>query len=581
VSSKPPIKRQSNVEQMLLIAVSIGLGATFLLWLTGEIAGFLHSGGTWPRVSVGDMGVVVARFFRTMGDPAAAWPAATRAVLPGPVTFYVVMAIALLVLTAAYVYLAQAFRSLRRRLSSTVVVQHSSPAGGAIGQSGWARPHLFRDLYVRGPQPGRVVIGRISARLVAAEPLQSIIALGPAQSQKTSGLAVPAVLEWEGPVLVACTKSDLIRHTMSQRWQKGDVYLYDPAAVTGLDASAWSPLGRCSTWQGAYRMARSLVDAGRGAGQSAPDADFLLNAAATLLAALMLAAATSDRSMGDVVRWVQRRERAEVTAALSVAGEPAASDAMQLISSLTEQHRSQVYAAVLGVIAGYADPSVREGVLTNQLSAERLLDGRANTVYVCAPAHEQRRLGPVFAALVQDVIDLAFERSTQIGRPLDQPLLVVLDDAATSAALPQLDVYAASAAARGVQLVTTFRHVSQMQARYGDRAETLLNNHKAKVILSGITDPATLGVLSHLLEDDTVRSLAAPVATGAAAKDGDSLRARYPSPGEALRRITPGQGILLYGHLPPAHLSLRPWFRDRRLIGMVADQSARLADPLG
>jgi type IV secretion system protein VirD4 len=579
VSSKPPIKRQSNVEQMLLIGVSVLLGATFLLWLTGEIAGFLHSGGTWPRVSVGDMGTVVARFFRTPGNPAAAWPAGVSEVLPGPVTFYVVMAIMLLILTAAYVYLAQGFRSLRRRLSSTVVVQHSAPAGGAMGPSGWARPQLFRDLYVRGAQPGRVVLGRISARLVAAEPLQSVIVLGPAQSQKTSGLAVPAVLEWDGPVLAACMKPDLIRHTMSQRWQRGDVYLYDPVGLTGLDASTWSPLGRCATWQGAYRMARSLVDAGRGVGQGTPDADFLLNAAATMLAALMLAASTSDRSMGDVVRWVQRRERAEVTAALSVAGEPAANDAMQLVSSLTEQHRSQVYAAVLGVIAAYGDPSVREGVLTNQFSAERLLDGRANTAYVCAPAHEQRRLGPVFAALVQDVIELAYERSTQLGRPLDPPLLAVLDDAATSAALPQLDVYAATAAARGVQLVTTFRHIGQMQARYGDRAEVLLNNHKAKVILSGISDQATLGVLSHLLEDDTVRSLTAPKAAAAAAKEGDPLRVRYPSPAEALRRITPGQGVLLYGHLPPAHLTLRPWFRDRRLIGMV-DQGTRIAEPL-
>jgi type IV secretion system protein VirD4 len=579
VSSKPPIKRQSNVEQMLLIGVSVLLGATFLLWLTGEIAGFLHSGGTWPRVSVGDMGTVVARFFRTPGNPAAAWPAGVSELLPGPVTFYVVMAIMLLILTAAYVYLAQGFRSLRRRLSSTVVVQHSAPAGGAMGPSGWARPQLFRDLYVRGAQPGRVVLGRISARLVAAEPLQSVIVLGPAQSQKTSGLAVPAVLEWDGPVLAACMKPDLIRHTMSQRWQRGDVYLYDPVGLTGLDASTWSPLGRCATWQGAYRMARSLVDAGRGVGQGTPDADFLLNAAATMLAALMLAASTSDRSMGDVVRWVQRRERAEVTAALSVAGEPAANDAMQLVSSLTEQHRSQVYAAVLGVIAAYGDPSVREGVLTNQFSAERLLDGRANTAYVCAPAHEQRRLGPVFAALVQDVIELAYERSTQLGRPLDPPLLAVLDDAATSAALPQLDVYAATAAARGVQLVTTFRHIGQMQARYGDRAEVLLNNHKAKVILSGISDQATLGVLSHLLEDDTVRSLTAPKAAAAAAKEGDPLRVRYPSPAEALRRITPGQGVLLYGHLPPAHLTLRPWFRDRRLIGMV-DQGTRIAEPL-
>jgi hypothetical protein len=185
----------------------------------------------------------------------------------------------------------------------------------------------------------------------------------------------------------------------------------------------------------------------------------------------------------------------------------------------------------------------------------------------------------VFAALVQDVIELAYERSTQLGRPLDPPLLAVLDDAATSAALPQLDVYAATAAARGVQLVTTFRHIGQMQARYGDRAEVLLNNHKAKVILSGISDQATLGVLSHLLEDDTVRSLTAPKAAAAAAKEGDPLRVRYPSPAEALRRITPGQGVLLYGHLPPAHLTLRPWFRDRRLIGMV-DQGTRIAEPL-
>ncbi len=422
------------------------------------------------------------------------------------------------------------------------------------------------------------MLGRVGGRLAAAEPLQSVIVLGPAQSQKTSGLAVPAVLEWNGPVLAACMKGDLIRHTMSQRWQQGDVYLYDPAAVTGLDASTWSPLGRCVTWEGAYRMGRSLVDAGRGAAQGSPDADFLHNAGATLLAALLLAAATSDRSMGDVVRWVQRHERAEVSAALSVAGEPSANDAMQLVSGLTEQHRSQVYAVVLSAIGAYSDPAVREGVLTTQFSAERLLDGRANTAYVCAPAHEQRRLGPVFVALVQDVIDLAYERSSQLGRPLDPPLLVVLDDAATSAALPQLDVFAATAASRGVQLVTTFRHISQMQARYGERAEVLLNNHRAKIVLSGISDQATLGVLSHLLEDDTVRGLAVPSAVPA--KGDDPLRSRYSSPAETLRRIAPGQGLLLYGHLPPAHLTLRPWFRDRRLVSMVADQGATLAEPL-
>jgi type IV secretion system protein VirD4 len=577
VSGRPPKKRQSNAEQFLLMAVSLLFGVTFLVWLTGEVAGFIHSGGQWPRVSLGDLGLVISRFFGRLSDPAAAWPARVRPLLPGPVAFYLVMAVLLLVLTAVYAYLGQGLRAARRRMGSTAAVRRPSQSG-ASDPGGWARPQLFRDLYVRGPERGRVVMGRISGRLVAAEPLQSIIVLGPAQSQKTAGLVVPAVLEWEGPAVVASMKPDVIRRTMSQRWQRGEVRLFDPAGVTGLDASSWSPLGRCGQWQGAYRMARSLVDSGRGAPQGSPDADFAQNAAASLLAALLLAAATSDRAMGDVVRWVQRREQAEVTGALSVAGEQAGNDAMQLIAGLSEQHRSQVYAAVLAAIAAYADPSVREGVLSSQLSTERLLDGRPNTLYLCAPAHEQRRLGPVFSALVQDVIELAFERSAQLGRPLDQPLLVVLDDAATSAALPQLDVYAGTAAARGVQLVTTFRHVGQMQARYGDRAEVVLSNHHARLVLSGVTDEATLGVLSHLLEDETVRSLAAPGAT--VARDGDSLRDRYPSPGDTLRRIAPGQGILLYGHLPPAHLTLRPWFRDRRLLGMV-DQSARLAEPLG
>ena len=34
---------------------------------------------------------------------------------------------------------------------------------------------------------------------------------------------------------------------------------------------------------------------------------------------------------------------------------------------------------------------------------------------------------------------------------------------------------------------------------------------------------------------------------------------------QALRRIYPGQGVLRSGHLPPAFLTLRPWFRDRRM----------------
>src|SRR3712207_8807544 len=51
----------------------------------------------------------------------------------------------------------------------------------------------------------------------------------------------------------------------------------------------------------------------------------------------------------------------------------------------------------------------------SELRAELLLDGGHHTAYLCAPAHEQRRLQPLFATLVQEIVACAYERATQTG----------------------------------------------------------------------------------------------------------------------------------------------------------------------
>jgi type IV secretion system protein VirD4 len=568
MSLRPAVRREGPLDQALLMIIVIMLGATFMLWLTGEVSGFVNS-GKWPKVTLAEMGVVVTGVPRHPLDPAAAWPKPARQLLPGPVLFW-----------ATFMVLSSLLRSARRRVGRAVVVERATPAGDQVGPTGWARPQLFRELYVRAPTPWRVTLGRVNGRLVAAEALQAVIALGPTQSQKSSGLTIPAILEWDGPVLAACVKPDLIRSTIGRRWQKGEVFLYDPAGATGMEANTWSPLPRCETWEGAYRMALSLVNAGRMGSRGDREMEAIPGATTNLLGAMLLAAAISGRSMSDVLRWGQRQDRAEITAAINVANEPAALDAFESIWSLPEQRRSHIYAQMLGVIAAYTDPTVKEASAGTRFTAEKLLDGVANTAYVNLPAHEQRRLGPLSVALVQDVIELAFERSRNRGAPIDPALLVVLDDAASSAALPQLDQYAATAGGHGVQLVTTFRHLSQMRARYDDRAEAVLSNHLAKVVLSGVTDPETLAHLSHLLGDETIRHLATPAALAKAATDrgegAEQARAARAarsrggaSPAEALGWISPGHGVLLYSHLPPAPITLRPWFRDRQLQAMV------------
>ena len=225
--------------------IVILLGATFMLWLTGQVAGFINS-GKWPEVSLPEMGVVVTGVPRHPLDSAAAWPADARPLLPGPVLFWATFMVLLALLAGAWFYLSTVLRSARRRMGGRRG-RAAALAADQVSPAGWARPQLFRDLYVRGPVPWRVTLGRVNGRLVAADPLRSVIALGPPQSQKSSGLTIPAILEWDGPVLAACVKPDLIRTTIGRRWQKGEVFLYDPAGATGMEANTWSPLPRCET----------------------------------------------------------------------------------------------------------------------------------------------------------------------------------------------------------------------------------------------------------------------------------------------------------------------------------------------
>jgi type IV secretion system protein VirD4 len=46
-------------------------------------------------------------------------------------------------------------------------------------------------------------------------------------------------------------------------------------------------------------------------------------------------------------------------------------------------------------------------------------------------------------------------------------------------------VLATTARGQGIQLVTVWHDKSQLEARYGPKASTILSNHRAKLFLSG------------------------------------------------------------------------------------------------
>jgi type IV secretion system protein VirD4 len=270
--------------------------------------------------------------------------------------------------------------------------------------------------------------------------------------------------------------------------------------------------------------------------------------------------------MVQVVAWLDTQETERVTTALEANGFDEAAIAFDAISLWDERTRGSVYATAQTILLAYTDPEVLASALRSDLQAKHLLDGKRNTAYLCAPAHEQRRLQPLFATLVQEIVAHAYERATATGRPLDPPLLLVLDECANIAPLRELATLASTGAGQGIQLVTVFQDMAQINAVYGaDRAPTIVSNHRAKVILSGISDTPTLRYVAQLLGDREVRRVATTVDADGRRSTTESIAYRDLAPENLLREMRPGHGVLIYGHLPPARIALRPWFKDRRL----------------
>ncbi len=562
------------------------IGIALTLWLTAQVGSRLeHS--RWLRLSPSQAGLVVVKLVQHPEAPRLAFPRPSQALVPGPAYFYLLLAatlVAELLFAYGLIVLAGALGLMTsrprtpslgwrgRRLSGASLRRRDWRRSGiglkrsrsATRGAQWAEKAELKPLLVARPCSGRLTLGRSGRLLLAGEVSQSVIVMGPTQSHKTTGFAVPAILEWTGPVLAASVKGDLLRSTIDWRRTGGETWLYDPTACTGLPSSGWSPLEDAGTWAGARRVASALCGTTRANQDGLADGDFWHATAAKLLAPLLFAAASTGREMSDVVAWVDTQEVGEVSTILEHLGVTEALQAAVATWRREERQRSSVYTTAETVLEAFADPSVAASS-RSEINAETLLDGGPNTLYLCAPSHEQRRLQSVFSALVSEVMSAAYARVTRDGHPLRPPLLVVLDEAANIAPLGDLDSIAATAAGHGVQLVTVWQDMAQISARYGTRSATVVNNHRSKVVLSGISDPITLDHVSALVGEEELPVASTTTDIHGGRSTTESLASRRLAPADLLRRMRPGEGVLIYGHLPPARLTLRPWFADREL----------------
>lgn len=549
------------------VAAILGTLAVLLaaLWLTGAAAAAIFGPG-WHATAPAELPMIAARLLAHPGQPSSAWPPAARQAIPGAAAFYVTGAMVCAVLAGALAVALHGARELG--LAGALGAREQRERAPA---SRWAGLRDLRDLRVSTPVPGRLTLGRSGRRLLAAEKRASVIAIAPTGAHKTTGVAIPALLEWQGPVLATSVKSDLLRDTLARRRSLGEVMVFDPAQVTGLPSARSTPLWGAGAWRGAMRLSHWLTAAARISSSGMQDADFWFQAAEKLISPLLFAAASGELTMAHIVRWVDEGPEVseeEVIGLLKDAGVEEAVRAYLATQNREERQRSSIYTTAEMTLGAYADPKVAEETAAADYSPTALLDGRANTLYLCAPQHEQERLRTIFSTIVQELLAVVYESVAATGRPLDPPLLLLLDEAANIAPIPNLDEIASTAGGQGVQLLSVFQDLAQIGARYQRRAPTIVNNHRAKVFGSGISDPETLDYVSRIVGagEFEQRSRTDGEHGRGTTTEGDAYRDLVP-PG-LLRSAEPGSAILVYGHLPPARIRLRPWFREASLRSM-------------
>jgi type IV secretion system protein VirD4 len=554
-------RTSSGADMAAVIVIGGAVLICGLVWLWGGLAGTLFGRG-WPDTAPGQLLGVLARLPAHLATPAAAWPGAERWRLPSSAGFY-----------AALILLAGGALGgvlVARRLANAI------RPGYGRGGARWAGGSELRTLRRarRAGTQARLTLGTHRGRLLYAEQRHALVAFGPPQSGKSAGLAIPALLEWEGPAVASSIKSDLLSATQGRRRGLGPVFVFDPFALSGSVSHTWSPLHTADSWDGALEVAWRLAGAAEVDHRSTEGGDFWAIAAEQRLAPLLYAAAKTGAGVGALVRWTYGQGARELDIALAqMAGEAcdereladahAAYDAVRSFEAQADRTRSSIEATAQALLRAYRFTRVARSAAGCQITADRVLRDTA-TLYLIGDAKTSKLLRPIFLALLQEIVDRAYELATLAGGRLELPLLLCLDEAGNVAPLPNLSEIASTAPSHNIQLISIFHDLSQARGRYRQQAETVINSHRARMLLPGVADLETLRYFAGLLGEEEIREVTRTTGAGGATRSSATRRRPLVAP-EALRQLPESEAVLIYGRLAPTRVRLRLWFEDRRL----------------
>ena len=449
-------------------------------------------------------------------------------------------------------------------LINLVLERLFAPQPKTHGSSRWAARLDHKTLgVVRRPELAvgdGIALGYLGRSLIQSPAEDNVLLLGVQRSGKTSTVVVPTLLTWSGIAVATSTKEELVRLTSRHRQKLGPVFVFAPLdrdslwlADLGLKHATWDPISSLAD----CASAAELADHFTAAGKRGSDAHWYLSAA-SLITALAVLAKERDQGMAFVLNALNRTAQADYAALAKVLSDPVASDLLLAHALTPEREAGSVASTARSALSLWVDDRVRAATTADDqaIDLDALLRA-SSTLYLVAPAEEAERCRPLFSTLLATLLRKATARARAQGGVLAPRLLLALDEAANFARIPRLAGYASSGPGQGIQLLLCFHDLAQIESAYGrEEMRTIWNNCRARLLLPGQGDLATLEHFSRAIGDET-RSYYLRHDDGPRQSSSEQRTGRALCSPDDLRRTE--AAVLLYASAPPARLKPRRW----------------------
>ncbi|MEU6964254.1 type IV secretory system conjugative DNA transfer family protein [Streptomyces chrestomyceticus] len=390
------------------------------------------------------------------------------------------------------------------------------------------------------------------------------VAIMAPRSGKTTCLAVPAILNAPGPVLLTSNKAagDAYTATVDARSRVGRTWSMDPQQIAHAARTMWwNPLATAKTLDGANRLAGHFVSASVDASQQG---DFWSKASSNILSQLLLAAALDERPITDIMAWLafpadrtpldilRDHDFAAVAAQLkgTVEGPPETRD------GIFETARQYAAALLNSEIAAWVTP--QKDVAEFQPS--RFVTS-SDTLYLLSK-DGGGGASALIAACADAVMRAATAQAERAGGRLDPPALAILDEAANVCKISDLPDLYSHLGSRGIIPITILQSYRQGQKVWGDAGmDAMWSASTVKVIGSGIDDPDFADKLSRLIGDHEVETTSTSHSESGKSTS-VSMRQERILPADAIRALAKGTALCFATGMRAAMLTLRPWYAE-------------------